>query len=520
MSVLAFAKKHFELGIVLCTAAVFWLLGAANDIFELFHTYSRAHEAYELDEAVWAIMCFGSACLFYALRYQLQKNKEIKRRIQAEDELEWLSKHDSLTRLPNRRYLQKLKDDSCYENFVSKFKRFGLLSFDLNDFKKANDLLGHKAGDVILKTISERIMSAKGVELAFRLGGDEFLAFTNIPSSADPVAFAEDIAQQIVRPIDIDGSTQIVGVSVGLSILGEDADTLSDAIHFADLAMYAAKRSRTQRVARFEPEMLITNIERARLEKDLLDAIANNEIMPFYQPLVELESGKISGFEALARWDRRGHGYVPPDEFIKLAEDIGVITELSDHLLRVACLDAKKWPSHVSLSFNISPLQLSDPHLGLRILKLLNEVDFPPQRLELEITETALINELDTATEIIYQMHQLGVRISLDDFGTGYSNLSQLSHLDFNKIKIDRSFIDSFQTDEKRMTIVKSMLALGSSLGMETTAEGVETSNQLAALIELGCSRGQGYYLGTPASSEETLKLFETPLSQASQAKA
>ncbi|SFN79099.1 diguanylate cyclase (GGDEF) domain-containing protein [Cohaesibacter marisflavi] len=514
MSVVAFGKKYLELGIVMSIAAMFWLVGASYDVFEVFNSYSRSHESYEVDELVWAILCFGNAGLFYMLRYQLQKNKEIKRRIRAEDDLEWLSKHDSLTRLPNRRYLQKLMDDNCCEAYTAKFKRFGLLSLDLNDFKKANDLLGHKAGDTVLKEISERIMNAKGVELAFRLGGDEFLAFTNIPSNTDPVVFADEIARQLVRPIEVDGTTQIVGVSVGLSILGEDADTLSDAIHFADLAMYSAKRSRTKRVARFEPEMLITNMERAQLEKDLLNAIANNEIKPFYQPLVDLETGEISGFEALARWNRKGHGFVPPTEFIRIAEEIGVITELSDHLLRVACLDAQKWPDTVSLSFNISPLQLSDPHLGLRILKLLNEVDFPPHRLELEITETALINELDTATEIIYQMHQLGIRISLDDFGTGYSNLSQLSHLDFNKIKIDRSFIDSFQTDEKRMTIVKSMLALGSSLGMETTAEGVETSNQLAALIELGCSRGQGYYLGTPASSEETLKLLETPHSR------
>ena len=510
MSVVAFAKKYLELGIIMSAAAVLWFIGAQADIFERFHAYSRAHEDYELDELLWAILCFGLAGLFYALHYQLQKNKEIERRVKAEDDLDWLSKHDSLTRLPNRRYLQKLMADSGCENFATGFKRFGILSLDLNDFKKANDLLGHKAGDEVLKEVAKRILASKGIELAFRLGGDEFLAFAAFPDHKDPVEFAAEIAEALIRPIDIDGSTQIIGVSIGLSILGEEADTLSDAIHFADLAMYAAKRSRTGHVARFEAGMLVSNLERAQLEKDLLNALANNEIKPHYQPLVELGTGEITGFEALARWNRKGHGFVPPTEFIRIAEDIGVITELSDHLLRVACLDAKKWPDSVSLSFNISPLQLSDRHLGLRILKLLNEVDFPPSRLEVEITETALINELDTATDIICQLHDLGIRISLDDFGTGYSNLSHLSQLDFNKIKIDRSFIESFQSDEKRMTIVKSMLALGSSLGMETTAEGVETNKQLSALIEMGCSRGQGYYLGTPADIDETLKLLET----------
>ncbi|WP_319496473.1 EAL domain-containing protein [uncultured Cohaesibacter sp.] len=514
MSVKEFIKRYAEVTLVLAAAGSFWIAGSQLDIFEWFHQFSRAHEGYEVDEIVWGILCFGVASGFFAYRYQEKQRREIERRIQAEDDLEWLSKHDSLTRLPNRRFLQKVLDSKPCDDFIEKHARFGVLAFDLNGFKKANDLLGHKAGDAILKQVSRRIQSADGVNLAFRLGGDEFLAFVDFPTREDPVAFASDIAKVITRPIDIDGSMQFVGVSIGLCILKEDAENLTDAIHFADLAMYHAKRSRTAQVARYEPNMLSTNMERAQLEKDLISAISANEIKPHYQPLIDLDTGEITGFEALARWYRKGHGFVPPLEFIAVAEELGLITELSDHLLRTACLDAKKWPNHVALSFNISPLQLADPQLGLRILKLLNEVDFPASRLELEITESALVNELDTATEIIRQMHQLGIRISLDDFGTGYSNLSQLSQLEFNKIKIDRSFIDSFQRDDKRMTIVKSMLALGSSLGMEMTAEGVENGAQLDKLRELGCNRGQGYYLGTPADSDDTLRLLTSHSAQ------
>ncbi|WP_350334349.1 putative bifunctional diguanylate cyclase/phosphodiesterase [Coralliovum pocilloporae] len=498
--------------LVFVLAIVIWMIGAEYEAFEMLVDFMEEHESWDLDELFLAVIMLGIAGFFNAYRYHFRQRKEMERRLQAESDLDWLSRHDNLTGLPNRHYLKQFIERTDYGSMEDSNKKYGLISVDLDGFKKANDLLGHAGGDRLLKEVAERITSNKAVKMAFRLGGDEFLAIVSLTQATKFDDIAKQLHADISQPILIDGITNHIGASIGLARYPEDGDTLKDVIHNSDLAMYSAKRSGKNTIAFFETPMLALSIERSRLEQDLLAAMANDEIRPHYQPLIDLKTGKLRGFEALARWNRDGHGFVPPEKFISVAEDIGVITELSDKLLLQACRDAKTWPDDLTLSFNLSPVQLSDRLVGLRVISILGEAEFPPHRLEVEITESSLVQDMDTASFILKALHNAGVRIALDDFGTGYSNLSQLSQLNFDRIKIDRSFINNFETDEKQMRIVKTILSLGEGLGLHTTAEGIEEMEQLSILKDLGCQYGQGYHLGKPVDAEETTRFINNHL--------
>jgi EAL domain-containing protein (putative c-di-GMP-specific phosphodiesterase class I) len=260
--------------------------------------------------------------------------------------------------------------------------------------------------------------------------------------------------------------------------------------------MYDSKRHGRNTLRRFDRSMNETLTQRSAAEAALRDAIERREIVPHYQPLIDLETGRVRGFEALARWRGADGGMVPPTIFIELAEDAGLITRLSEQLLRQACVDARSWPTDTVLAFNISPTQLTDNLLGLRIVQILIETGLPPTRLEIEITETALVRDTTAASAILASLHEAGVSIALDDFGTGYSSLSQLSKLKFDKVKIDQSFVSSFEGDEKQEKIVRAIIGLGQGLGMVTTAEGIEDKAQFDRLRAMGCDFGQGYLFG------------------------
>ncbi|TLP46107.1 EAL domain-containing protein [Cohaesibacter sp. CAU 1516] len=502
------SSKHLEPALVSLLAILVWIYGEQHDAFETLVTFMEAHEGWELDELFLAAVVFGLAGAFNYYRHLYKQSEEGKRRARAESDLDWLSRHDNLTGLPNRHYLKSFVDKTergfGKKKNQSEAKSYGLIALDLDGFKKINDLTGHAGGDRLLKQVAERITSNEAIKLAFRLGGDEFLAVVNLAETPDLEAVAENLRNSILKPIVIDGITNHIGVSVGLAKYPQDSRDLTGAINNADIAMYHAKRSGKNCVATFEPEMLELKLQRSQFEQDLLAAMARNEIKPHYQPLFDLKAGELRGFEALARWTRNGHGPVSPEKFIALAEDMGVITELSDQLLLQACKDAKTWPADLTLSFNLSPLQLSDRLVGLRILSVLGEAGLPPHRLEVEITESSLVNDMETASFVLKSLHNAGVRIALDDFGTGYSNLLQLSNLYFDRIKIDRSFIASVNTDEKQMRIVKTILSLGEGLGLHTTAEGIEEMEQMSILKDLGCDYGQGFHLGKPVDAAQT----------------
>jgi predicted signal transduction protein with EAL and GGDEF domain len=291
----------------------------------------------------------------------------------------------------------------------------------------------------------------------------------------------------------IDKISAELGVGVGIAIAASDGVNRDELIRRADRALYRAKADGRSCVRFFEPEMDAHVERRIRIERELRSAIVADIIEPHYQPIVSLKGGRIIGFEALARWENRTLGHIPPDVFIPIAEETGLINALGDQLFRRACFDAKSWPKTFTLAFNVSPIQLRDPTLGLRILSVLAQTGFSPRRLEIEITESALVENIGVVRTVIDELRQAGVRIALDDFGTGYATLSQLLSFRLDKIKIDRSFVSHLGDSSDSRVIVRAILGLAKGFGLKTTAEGIEDAGQLAYLVANGCTEGQGY---------------------------
>lgn len=481
------------------------ILAIAINFHEHLDAFLHANENWQLDEVFTAVNIIGLLGLIYAARRIHDLNAEIRRRNEAEANMDWLANHDPLTSLPNRRALES-RERLLQKR--SKDKHHVVYSIDLDGFKKVNDLVGHQGGDILLRAVAHRLQSVLPDAEVFRLGGDEFLAVTHRPPQMNCLQIGQHIMQTLCVPYDVGGMTSEIGASIGFALYPDDSIDFNDAIHCADVAMYAAKKAGQNNVYAYERIMEDRVVRRAETEMALKRAIRDHSIVPYYQPLIDLKTGTVRGFEALARWKTGPGQFIPPSDFIELAENAGLIVELSDNLLRQACLDALHWPDTVRLAFNISPMQFIDRQLGLRIMKILNETGYPPHRLEIEITETALIHDVDMASRILRDLRETGIRIALDDFGTGYSNLSQLSKFQFDKIKIDRSFVMSFDSDKKQGDIVRAIMGLGQGLGVATTAEGIEDANQLEFLKNLGCDFGQGFLFGKALPADQASKLL------------
>lgn len=494
--------------------AIVWLLAFAIIYGAAF--FFNGHEAidalfvsqetYNLDEIFTALTIAGGLGLIYSVLRIKDMHREIQLRVTAEKHVDWIACHDPLTELPNRRLLEvallKLLT-------LSHTQRSAIFSLGLDGFKKVNDLLGHEHGDQVLKVVAKRLCSMFPEDNVYRLGGDEFVVVVERKGNQDLSALGKRMVVAISKPIAINGATVEIGASIGFARIPEDSAFPAEAIQYSDCAMYAAKKIGRNIVKAFVPEMQEELINKIQMEADLKLAMKLGKIRPHYQPLVDLRTQEIVGYEALARWEREPGKFVSPCEFIPLAENAGLIVELTDQLFRIACQDALSWPPHTVLSFNISPVQLSDRLLGLRLLKVLGEVGLPVHRLELEVTESALINDAETARDVLDGLVKSGIKIALDDFGTGYSSLSQLSNYQFNKIKIDRKFVATFEESDRQEKVVRAIIALGIGLGVKITAEGIEDASQLRRLQDLGCDIGQGYLLGKPRPIEETLAVSE-----------
>ncbi len=494
--------------------AIVWLLAFALIYGAAF--FFNGHEAidalfvsqetYNLDEIFTALTIAGGLGLIYSVLRIKDMHREIQLRLTAEKHVDWIACHDPLTELPNRRLLEiallKLLT-------LSHRQRSAIFSLDLDGFKKVNDLLGHEHGDQVLKVVAKRLCSVFPEDNVYRLGGDEFVVVVERKGNQDLSALGKRMVVAISKPIAINGATVEIGASIGFARIPEDSAFPAEAIQYSDCAMYAAKKIGRNIVKAFVPEMQEELINKIQMEADLKLAMKLGKIRPHYQPLVDLKTQEIVGYEALARWEREPGKFVSPCEFIPLAENAGLIVELTDQLFHIACQDALSWPPHTVLSFNISPVQLSDRLLGLRLLKVLGEVGLPVHRLELEVTESALINDAETARDVLDGLVKSGIKIALDDFGTGYSSLSQLSNYQFNKIKIDRKFVATFEESDRQEKVVRAIIALGIGLGVKITAEGIEDASQLRRLQDLGCDIGQGYLLGKPRPIEETLAVSE-----------
>ncbi len=348
----------------------------------------------------------------------------MKARKRAEQDASRMARHDPLTGLPNRRYfVEKLNEVLSTTTDVS---RTSVIMLDLDGFKSINDAYGHSVGDLALAEFARRISAVMhSGALLTRVGGDEFAIIApNIGSVDDLTVLARRIVAAVLEPFDVGGVQTILGVGIGVAVAPEDGMDLDVLVQYADRALYRAKAEGRNSVCFFEAGMNERVERRIALESELRAAISANSIVPFYQPLVAFAGERIIGFEALARWKSDKFGWVPPDQFIIIAEELGLIGELADNLFRQACVDARAWPTEMTLAFNVSGRQLRDPTLGLRILAILGETGFSPRQLELEITETALVDNIIVAQNVINHLRQAGVRIALDDFGTGYATLS------------------------------------------------------------------------------------------------
>lgn len=497
------SKAKSDAVILLVLFLVAYWYAASHEAFENLIEFMERHESWELDELVTSVVLIGFGGFVFAWRRYLETRRELSLREAAEANVSWLAHYDALTELPNRRMLN---DFVCEFDAVLARNRskgmYAVYSIDLDGFKKINDLYGHAAGDQLLKIVAERLISLFPNDLVVRLGGDEFVVVAKTSEKADVLQIATQTLQMLRTPMRLDGIQVEVGASIGIVVHPLQAFTLETAIRRADIAMYAAKKSPSNRVLLFKETMNEAVQKRADLEHELREALAADAIEPHYQPLFNLQTDRIYGFEVLARWTLPNGASIPPADFITVAEEAGLISELSEKLLRKACQDAMAWPEDIMLSFNLSPTQLSDRLVGLRLAKVLDETGFLPSRLEIEITESAMIMDSESAHFVIQDLRSLGIQIAIDDFGTGYSNLSQMARFKFSRLKIDQSFIRQFEEDPKQRFIVKAIVSLGKDLDVATTAEGIETQSQLEALKELGCTCGQGYLLGRPMTAE------------------
>ena len=413
---------------------------------------------------------------------------------------------DLLTGLPNRQRFNELAEVLLAQPAV---QDHAVLLIDLDRFKFVNDAHGHSAGDAVLKLAAARLRGVvREGDLIARLGGDEFAVMLGEgrgtgqnPREHDAVATR--IVAVFAEPFVLDDGTSIqIGASVGIAKTDVAGVPLSDLMHRADVALSRAKSDGRNCFRGFEPGMDAQVRSRALLENDLRQAISEDAIEPYYQPLVDLETGAPVGVEMLARWPHPIRGMVPPDIFIPLVEELGLIGALTQRLLLRACREVAGWSSEITLACNLSPLQLRDPGLPQAIRDVLAATGLPASRLELEITESALVGDLDLARGSLAQLKSLGVRLALDDFGTGYSSLRHLQTLPFDKIKIDRSFVAAMADDVESGKIVSAVVGLGHSLGLVTVAEGIETEEIAALLRALGCEIGQGWLYGRPAPAD------------------
>ena len=429
--------------------------------------------------------------------YLLTVIEDITERRRNESRIAYLAHHDPLTGLANRAALNAELADMVEHGATEKGK-FALLCVDLDRFKEVNDLYGHAAGDNVLLEIARRMREAAGDSFLARLGGDEFMAICggdDLQSAA--TALAHRLVEAVSGDIDCDGRKVRVGMSIGVALYPSDGSDTVTLLRNADAALYRAKGEGRGEIRFFEADMDRVLHDRRALQADLAHAVSRNELQLFYQPQARV-TGQIVGFEALLRWDHLRRGFVPPDTFIPLAEETGLIDQIGEWVLREACREAASWRNPLQIAINLSPVQLRDADLVPLVHSVLLETGLAPERLVLEITEGALMDDYSRAVSILRRLKALGVRIAMDDFGTGYSSLSYLQSFPFDKIKIDQTFIANLDRNGHSAAIVRAVLGLGRSLKLTTVAEGVETQAQLAILRSEGCDEMQGYLIGRP----------------------
>ncbi|AWN36211.1 EAL domain-containing protein [Methylobacterium radiodurans] len=428
--------------------------------------------------------------------------RDLRARRKAEGQIQFLAHHDPLTGLANRTSFNQRLDQEL-KRADATGRKLAVLCLDLDRFKEVNDLFGHAAGDTLLVNVARAITALLDEpQLMARLGGDEFAILIPCEHAMAAGRLAEQILEAL-RTGSMDAAGPAVATSVGIALYPDDADDRALLLSYADTALYKAKSEGRGTYRFFEAKLGTQVRERRILEHDLRHAIARGEMHLVYQPQTDVQSGAIFGFEVLLRWQHSERGPISPALFIPIAEESGAILQIGEWVLRAACREAASWPNPLSVAVNVSAVQLLAPHFAQMVHEVLFQTELRPERLEIEITETALIRDPSRAQSTLRQLKALGLRIAMDDFGTGYSSLSNLRAYPFDKIKIDGSFIRAVDENEQTQAIVRSVLGLGRGLGLPVLAEGVETAEELRFLIEENCQSAQGYLMGRPAAIEQ-----------------
>jgi len=464
---------------------------------------SRSNQTVEtelrhLDGSTTPVELILRPIVFAGRPHQVVAVRDLQARKNAEQHIYFLAHHDALTSLPNRSHFNARIDQEIAA--LTPGRSLAVLCLDLDRFKEINDLFGHSAGDQVLQTVASRITAVLGErQMMARLGGDEFAIL--MPDVANPAA-ASRLAETILEALRTSDDTPEthVSTSIGIALCPEDATDRQALLTYADTALYRAKTEGRNTYRFFEARMGVEVRERRMLEHDLRHAIARDELRLVYQPQQEIQSGKITGFEALLRWKHPTRGEISPAVFIPIAEETGAILQIGDWVLRTACREAASWTQPLKIAVNVSAVQLYNAKFVQELHQILLEFGLSPRRLEIEITETALVRDFNRALGMLRQIKALGICIAMDDFGTGYSSLSNLRAFPFDRIKIDGSFIKSVNSNGQAATIVRAVLGLGRGLGLPVLAEGVETDAELQFLQDELCDEVQGYLLGRPAA--------------------
>jgi diguanylate cyclase (GGDEF)-like protein len=492
---------------------IFFAMGA---IFLLRTPASAALLGYTNDGAVlsaWMTVMSTESVLAtistaFILLAMAKERAELHQKIavekQAEQQIHYNSRHDGLTALANRtEFLARFNEELARARDGG--YAVAMHHIDLDHFKNVNDTLGHPIGDQLLCVVATRLRRClRSADILARLGGDEFGAIQILSKDRDDAdKFARRLMDAIHEPYKIDGNDLIVSASIGISITSSDGDDADCLMRNADIALHCAKADGRHTYRYFEQQMNARLQSRRTLEFDLRTALLRQEFKVFYQPIINLETDELTGFEALVRWHHPEHGLVTPDEFIALAEDTKVILPLGDWVLWQACSDAAKWPQHLTLAVNLSPIQFKKSDLVQCVARALASAGISAKRLELEITESALLHDSEPTLDTLRALRNMGVRIVMDDFGSGHSSLSYLCKFPFDKIKIDRTFVNALPQNAECLAIVRAAIGIASSMRIPTTAEGVETREQLEQVRAEGCTSAQGFLFSPSVSASE-----------------
>jgi diguanylate cyclase (GGDEF)-like protein/PAS domain S-box-containing protein len=435
---------------------------------------------------------------------------DITERKRAEARLAFLAQHDGLTGLPNRNLLRQQMDEILLHTRRSA-EKVAVLMLGLDNFKSVNDTLGHGVGDKLLRGVAKRLRSSlREEDTLARLNSDEFAIIqTGMARPEDAALLSRRLLDAICDPYLLDGHSVVIGATIGIAMAPGDGEESEKLLKNADMALSRAKTESRGTFAFFEADMDARAQKRRKIELELRDAIQNEVLRPYYQPLIDLSTGRITGFEALVRWPHPERGMISPGDFIPVAEETGLVNGVGGLMLRRACMDAALWPDDVRVAVNLSPVQFRVGNLMAVVMDALKQSGLPPERLEVEITETVLLEKSDTVLATLHALRSLGLRISMDDFGTGFSSLSYLRSFPFDKIKIDQIFVRDLAANRDAQAIIRSIVSLGQGLGVTITAEGVETEAELSCLRAEGCHEAQGFLFSKARPHEEIVALLK-----------